>query len=70
MLKSEFVKLYAEKYGVDKKNAEEQVEKFLDVMKIALSENSEIIFRKFGSFEVKKTKERMVVDPKNQSKKF
>ena len=34
-------------------------------MEKALSENEEIIFRKFGNFEVKKTSKRDIVDPKN-----
>lgn len=70
MLKGDFIKLYSEKYKIKEKTAEKEVERFLETLQTALFENQVINFRKFGSFEVKQTKERMVVDPKNQQEKI
>lgn len=70
MLKGDFIKLYSEKYKIKEKTAEKEVERFLETLQTALFENQVINFRKFGSFEVRQTKERMVVDPKNQKEKI
>ena len=70
MLKGDFVKLYSEKFRIKEKIAEKEVERFLETLETALFENQVITFRKFGSFEVRQTKERMVVDPKNQKEKI
>ncbi len=70
MLKGDFIKLYSEKNKIKEKIAEKEVERFLKTLETALFENQVINFRKFGSFEVRQTKERMVVDPKNQKEKI
>lgn len=70
MLKGDFIELYSKKYKLKNKEAEKEVERFLGALKTALFENQVITFRKFGSFEVRQTKERMIVDPKNQKEKI
>lgn len=70
MLKGDFIKLYSKKYNLKIKEAEKEVERFLETLETAFSENQIVNFRKFGSFEVRQTKERMVVDPKNQKEKI
>ena len=68
MIKKEFIKLYANHNNIDDlKLAKDDVEKFLDTLKLALKEDSQVIFRNFGSFEVRKTKARNVVDPKDST---
>lgn len=69
MIKKEFIEFYAKENGIqDLKIAKEEVEKFLETLKAAFTNEKEIIFRGFGSFEVRKTKERKIVDPKDSSK--
>lgn len=64
--KKELIEFYAECNKItDLAEAEEKIDKFLEVFKIALSQNKNIIFRRFGNFEVRKTTERYIVDPKN-----
>lgn len=68
MVKKDFIQLYSEVNDVkDLKCAKEDVEKFLETLKIALTKEKELVFRNFGSFEVRKTKERDVVDPKDSN---
>lgn len=69
MYKKEFIKMYSEKYNLKEKTGEREVERFLKTLEEVLSTESYITFRNFGSFEVKKTKEREVVDPRDNTKK-
>ena len=65
MRKKEFVEFYAN-YNkiVDISQASEEVEKFIEMMKEAFTLYYKVVFRSFGTFEVRKTTERMVVDPR------
>ena len=47
--------------------AEEKIDRFIYTLKTALKENERIVFRGFGSFEVRETTERLIVDPKDSS---
>ena len=67
--KKEIIKFYAERNGIENIYAEEKIDKFMSVLKKALSENEKITFKKFGIFEVKETKERDIWDPRRTSKK-
>ena len=61
--KREFVEFYAKCNKIeDFSQASEKVDKFIEMMKEALTLYPKIVFRGFGTFEVRKTKERMVVD--------
>ena len=64
MIKKEFKKFYAEYNKMNEDEASQEVEDFLEMMKQAFSKYPKIVFRDFGTFEVKETKERMVVDPR------
>lgn len=67
MTKKEFKKLYAEYNNIkDFETASNEVEIFLETMKKAFSIYPKIVFRKFGTFEVRQTKARDVVDPRNK----
>lgn len=46
---------------------EDKIDGFIGALKAALKENEKIIFRGFGSFEVRETTERLIVDPKDSS---
>lgn len=60
MIKKEFVKLYAEMNEIDEKEALTEVEEFLETMKDAFKKYPKVVFRNFGVFEVRETKERIV----------
>lgn len=47
--------------------AEEKIDRFIHALKTALKKNERIVFRGFGSFEVRETTERLIVDPKDSS---
>ncbi|WP_300356024.1 HU family DNA-binding protein [Fusobacterium sp.] len=64
MRKKEFKKFYAEFNKLENEKASEEVEIFLETMKKAFSLYPKIVFRNFGTFEIKETKERKVLDPR------
>ena len=64
MKKKEFKKFYGELNKIEKERASEEVEIFLETMKQAFSKYPKIVFRNFGTFEVKETKPREVFDPR------
>ncbi len=65
--KKEFIEFYSKYNEIDAKEAEKKIDFFIEAMKKALSENKKITFRKFGSFEIRKTTRRNIVDPKDSS---
>ena len=65
--KKEIIKFYAERNGIENICAEEKIDKFISVLKKALSENEKITFKKFGIFEGRETKVRKIFDPRNQT---
>lgn len=66
--KQDLVMFYSEYNKVkDLDLAEEKIDGFINALKAALKENDKIAFRGFGSFEVRETTERMIVDPKDSS---
>ena len=64
MKKKEFKKLYSELNKTEKEKSSEEVEIFLETMKQVFSKYPKIVFRNFGTFEVKETKPREVFDPR------
>ena len=52
MTKSEFVDQVAERAGLNKKNAQDAVDAFLETIEEALSRGSEVSFSGFGKFTV------------------
>ena len=65
MRKKEFVKFYAEYNKIeDFSQASEEVNNFIEMMKEALTLYPKIVFRGFGTFEVRETRKRMIVDPR------
>lgn len=68
MTKKEFKKFYAQQNNLSDEQASEEVELFLETIKEVFSKYPKVVFRNFGTFEVKETKERKIVDPKDSSK--
>ncbi len=71
MIKREFVRFYKKHNNL--KTTEEariEVERFVETFAAALSKEPELLIRGFGSFRVRKTKEIMVVDPRDVSRKL
>lgn len=67
MTKKEFKKFYAQQNNLSDEQASEEVELFLETMKEVFSKYPKVVFRNFGTFEVKETKERKIVNPKDSS---
>ena len=68
MRKKEFKKFYSELNKMENEKASQEVEEFLETMKQALSIYPKIVFRNFGTFEVRETKAREVFDPRGSGK--
>ena len=67
MVKKEFKKFYSEYNNMSEEEASQEVEEFLEMMKQAFSLYPKVVFRDFGTFEVKETKERKIVDPRGNN---
>ena len=67
MIKKEFKKFYAEQNNLSEEDASKEVELFLETMKEMFANYPKIVFRNFGTFEVKETKERKIVDPRGNN---
>ena len=66
--KQDLVMFYSELNKIkDLDLAEEKIDRFIYTLKTALKENERIVFSNFGSFEVRETTERLIVDPKDSS---
>lgn len=69
--KTEFIKFYAQQNNIENfHEAEEKIDRFITAVKKALSQNEEVTFKRFGAFEVRKTTEREICDPKGSGKKI
>ncbi len=64
MTKADIVELIAEKTGFTIKDIKVVVEGFIDEVKEALTENKHIEIRGFGTFKVKKHKQRKARNPR------
>lgn len=68
MVKKDFVKLYAKVYNTSDEIAKENIENVFELIKFALSEDECLKIKNFGIFEMRETKERNIVDPKDGNK--
>lgn len=68
MVKKDFIKLYAEKYNTNEETARENIENVFELIKFALTKDEFVKIKNFGIFEIRETKERNIVDPKDGSK--
>lgn len=51
----------------DFNEAENRIDRFINTLEKTFLFTDKIIFRNFGTFEIKETKERKIVDPRNSS---
>lgn len=65
MLKKDFVNLYAKKYKVTPEKSLEVIDNVLDLLKDVFSQEELLKINNFGVFEIRETKKRKVVDPKD-----
>lgn len=64
MVKKEFAKLYAEKERIYNNEAQRRIDSMFEIMKELLRKDETLIFRGFGSFEVRKTTRKEGVNPR------
>ena len=66
--KQDLIIFYSELNGIkDLEEVERRIDKFINTLEAAFMTNEKIIFRNFGTFEVKETKARKIVDPKDST---
>lgn len=70
MNKAELVAKIAEKIGLSKKQAEEAIECFTDIVTDELKQGGEVTIAGFGNFSAKQRAGRMGVNPQNPSEKI
>lgn len=70
MNKAELVAKISEKVGISKKQAEETVEYFEDVVTETLKAGGEVVLAGFGAFSAKQRAGRTGVNPQNPSEKI
>lgn len=70
MNKAELITYLADKVGITKKQAEDTVEAFVDVVISTLQSGGEVTIAGFGSFMAKTRQGRTGVNPQNPSEKI
>ncbi|HSD12688.1 MAG TPA: HU family DNA-binding protein [Patescibacteria group bacterium] len=70
MNKAELVTKLAEKVSISKKQAEDTIEAFTDVVMDTLKAGGEVTIAGFGSFSAKQRAGRMGVNPQNPTEKI
>ena len=66
--KQDLIMFYSEINRIkDFDEAERKIDRFINTLSESLKFNNKIAFKNFGIFEVKETKERDVVDPKDSN---
>jgi DNA-binding protein HU-beta len=70
MNKAELINRISEKTGVNKKQAEDMVEAFVDITTETLKSGGEVVLAGFGAFMAKTRAARMGVNPQNPTEKI
>lgn len=65
MVKKDLINLYARKYKATPEQSLEAIDNVLGVLKDVFSQEEILRINNFGTFEIRETKERKVVDPKD-----
>ena len=66
--KQDLIIFYSELNGIkDLEEVERRIDKFINTLEAAFMTNEKIIFRNFGTFEIKETKARKIIDPKDST---
>lgn len=64
MVKKDFIRLYAETYETDEATARQIIENVFCLVLTAVEKEKILKINQFGTFEVRETKERKIVDPR------
>ena len=70
MNKAQFAQAIAEKVGVSKKEAEDMVNAFLELVTSTLKSGDEVVLTGFGAFSAKQRAARTGVNPQNPTQKI
>ncbi len=70
MNKTELIEVIATKTGVVKKQAEDMIEAFTEIVTEELKNDREVVLAGFGAFSAKERKAREGVNPRNPSEKI
>ena len=70
MNKAELAEKLAERLGVTKKQAEDFIESFMDIVTSTLKAGGEVTLTGFGNFLTKRREARMGVNPRNPTEKI
>ncbi len=70
MNKAQFAQAIAEKVGVSKKEAEDMVNAFLEIVTTTLQNGDDVVLTGFGAFSAKQRAARTGVNPQNPSQKI
>jgi DNA-binding protein HU-beta len=70
MNKAELSARIAEKVGLSKKQAEDVIETFTDIVMNTLKDGGEVVIAGFGAFSAKQRAGRMGVNPQNPTEKI
>jgi DNA-binding protein HU-beta len=70
MNKAELITYLADKIGVTKKQAEDMIENFVDVVTDTLTKGGEVTIAGFGTFSAKQRKGRTGVNPQRPTEKI
>lgn len=65
MVKKDLVNLYVKKYKTTPEQSLEAIDNVLELLKDVFSQEEVLKINNFGTFEIRETKERKVVDPKD-----
>jgi len=70
MNKAQFAQTIAEKIGVSKKEAEDMVNAFLEIVTVTLQNGDDVVLTGFGAFSAKQRAARTGVNPQNPTQKI
>ena len=70
MNKAELAQVLAEKLNISKREAEDMVNMFVDVVTATLKKGDEVVLTGFGAFSVKQRAARTGVNPQNPTEKI
>ncbi len=70
MNKAEFAQILAEKLNVSKREAEDMLNAFVEIVTMKLKQGEEVVLTGFGAFMSKQRAARMGVNPQNPTQKI
>ena len=68
MVKTEFIKVMADKAGITQEEAKVAFDAFVETLKDVLPEERKVTLAGFGNFELKKSEKKVAMNPKTGEK--